>query len=94
MNVKLLTEHHLEFLSSKGGCTCSSAPSIFKMPHCWKPHVLAQMFISISTTCNEETVPYHPCWELMPEFFLLVDLREFFSDLGSGGRKKKEEKKL
>ena len=23
-----------------------------------------------------------------PEFFLLVDLRDFFSDLGSGGRKK------
>ena len=25
-------------------------------------------------------------------FFLLVDLREFFSDLGSGGRKKKSSK--
>ena len=28
-----------------------------------------------------------------PEFFLLVDLREFFSDLGSGGRKKKNNEK-
>ena len=24
MNVKLLTEHHFEFLSLNGGCTCSS----------------------------------------------------------------------
>ena len=27
---------------------------------------------------------------LRPEFFLFVDLREIFSGLGSGGRKKKE----
>ena len=25
MSVKLLTEHHLEFLSLKGGCTCQNA---------------------------------------------------------------------
>ena len=25
MNVMLLTEHHLEFLSLKGGCTCQNA---------------------------------------------------------------------
>ena len=31
---------------------------------------------------------------LGPEFFLLVDLREFFSDLGSGGRKKNKKKAL
>ena len=27
---------------------------------------------------------------LRPEFFLLVDLWDFFTDLGSGGRKKKK----
>ena len=44
MRVKLLTEHHLEFLSLKGGCTGSSESTLVKMPHCWKSHVMAQMF--------------------------------------------------
>ena len=47
MTVKLLTEHHLEFLSLKGGCTGSSESTLFKMPHCWKSHVTAQYFTSI-----------------------------------------------
>ena len=41
MTVKLLTEHHLEFLSLKGGCTGSSESAHIKMPHCWKSHVAA-----------------------------------------------------
>ena len=40
MIVKLLTEHHLEFLSFKGG---SSESTHVKMPHCWKSHALARM---------------------------------------------------
>ena len=48
MNIKLLTEHHLEFLSLKGGCTGSSESTHVKMPHCWKSHVAAQMSTSIS----------------------------------------------
>ena len=32
MFVKLLTEHHLEFLSFKGGCTCSSESTLVKKP--------------------------------------------------------------
>ena len=43
MIVKLLTEHHLEFLSLKGGCTGSSESTLVKMPHCWKSHALAQI---------------------------------------------------
>ena len=43
INVKLLTEHHLEFLSLTGGCTGSSESTLVKMPHCWKSHVAAQM---------------------------------------------------
>ena len=43
MNVKLLTEHHLEFLSSLGGCTGSSESTLDKLPHCWKSHAVAQM---------------------------------------------------
>ena len=43
MIVKLLTEHHLEFLSLKGGCRGSSESIYVKMPHCWKSHALAQI---------------------------------------------------
>ena len=44
MIVKLLTEHHLEFLSLKEGCIGSSESTHVKMPHCWKSHVTAQLF--------------------------------------------------
>ena len=43
MNVKLLTEHHLEFLNLKGGCPGSSESTLVKMPHCWKSHVVAHL---------------------------------------------------
>ena len=45
MIVKLLTERHLEFLSFTGGCTGSSESAHVKMPHCWKSHAAAQMFL-------------------------------------------------
>ena len=41
MSAKLLTEHHLEFLSLKGGCTGSSESTLFKMPNRWKSRALA-----------------------------------------------------
>ena len=44
MSVKLLTEAHLEFLSLKGGCTVSSESTHVKIPHCWKSHVVAQLY--------------------------------------------------
>ena len=44
MIVKLLTEHHLEFLSIKKRSTGSSESKLVKMPHCWKSHVAAQIF--------------------------------------------------
>ena len=44
MIVKLLTEHHLEFLSLKGGCTGSSESILVKMPHYWKSHVAAHIY--------------------------------------------------
>ena len=43
MSVKLLTEHHLKFLSLKGGCTGSSESTLVKIPHCWKSHIAAQI---------------------------------------------------
>ena len=36
MSVKLLTEHHLEFISLTGRSTGSSESTLVKMPHCWK----------------------------------------------------------
>ena len=44
MIVKLLTEHHLEFLSLKGGYTGSSESTLVKMPNCWKSHATAQLW--------------------------------------------------
>ena len=49
MNIKLLTEHYLEFLSLKGDCTDSSESTLVKMPNCWKSHVAAQYVLFI---CN------------------------------------------
>ena len=43
MIVKLLAEHLLEFLSLKGGCTCSSESTLAKMLLCLKSHVTAQI---------------------------------------------------
>ena len=40
---KLLTEHHLEFLRIKGGCTGSSESTLVKMQHCWKSYATAQL---------------------------------------------------
>ena len=34
MNIKLLNERHLEFLTLKGGFTGSSESTLAKMPHC------------------------------------------------------------
>ena len=42
-NIKLLTKHHLEILSFKGGCTGSSESIHVKMPLCWESHVVAQI---------------------------------------------------
>ena len=51
MTVKLLTEHHLEFLSLKWGCTGSSESTLVKMPHYWKSHDTAHM-LSKAEECN------------------------------------------
>ena len=45
MIVKLLTEHHLEFLSLKGGCRGSSESTLVKMSNCWKSHAAARMSV-------------------------------------------------
>ena len=46
MTVKLLTEQQLEVLSLNGDCTGSYESIHFKMPHCWKSHANAHMFVN------------------------------------------------
>ena len=48
MIVKLLTEHHLEYLSLKGGCRGSSESTHVKMPHYWKSYTTAHIIASLS----------------------------------------------
>ena len=43
MIVKLLVEHHLEFLSLKGGRRGSFESSLVKMSNCWKSQAAAQI---------------------------------------------------
>ena len=49
MIVKLLTEHHLGFLSLKGGCGGSSESTLVKMSNCWKSLVAAHLVLN---TCH------------------------------------------
>ena len=53
MTVKLLTEHNLEFLSLKGGCTGSSESTLVKMSNCWKSHAAAHI-IYIRMRCAKK----------------------------------------
>ena len=49
MSVKLLTEHYLEFLSLKGGCTGSSESTLFKMPHIVGNHMSRRLILCLTT---------------------------------------------
>ena len=49
MSVKLLTEHHLEFLSLNGGCIGLSESTLVQLPHCWKSYVMAHMLPTYPT---------------------------------------------
>ena len=70
MIVKLLTEHHLEFLSLKGGCRGLSESKHVKIPHCWKSHALAQF--------NEtNTFALHKQWKpVVPFTIIIIELDE------------------
>ena len=53
MIVKLLTEHHLEFLGLKEGYTGSSVSTlVIKMPHCWKAHATAHIARTHQQLCQ------------------------------------------
>ena len=84
MIVKLLTEHHLRFVSPKGGCTGSSESTLVKIPHCWKSHVTAQLsvfsnynlFISADFQLSQR--------ELEDREYVRWDLERFIQELYSG----------
>ena len=65
--VKLLAEHHLEFLSLKRGYTGSYEYAHVIMPHCWKSHVAAHLlsfdllFKIISDFFVEDTRYWYNC---------------------------------
>ena len=45
MIIKLLTVHHVEFLSLKKGCRGSSESTLVKMSNCWKFYAVAQLMV-------------------------------------------------
>ena len=49
MTVKLLTEHHLGFLSLKGGCRGSPESTLVQMSNCWKSHAGAHIVVLTET---------------------------------------------
>ena len=56
MIVKLLTEHHLKFLSLKGSCRGLSQSTLVKMSNCWKSHASAQFYFLEITGCIGSSV--------------------------------------
>ena len=46
MIVKLLTEHHLEFLNLKEAAEAPLESTLVKMSNCWKSHATAQIIIN------------------------------------------------
>ena len=44
MIVKLLAEHHLGFLSLKGGCRGLSESTLVKISNIWKSHAAAHLY--------------------------------------------------
>ena len=47
MIVKLLTEHHLEFLSLKEGCRGWSKSTFVKMSNSWKSLAVAHIILTV-----------------------------------------------
>ena len=56
VTVKLLTEHHLEFLNLKGGCTGSFESTLVNMPHCWKSHVVTHIKLMFTLFAQKDPI--------------------------------------
>ena len=63
MIVKLLSEHHLEFLSLRGGFRGSSESTLVKMSNCWKSHALTHMVFGNENldSCQIYKIPTKSC---------------------------------
>ena len=73
MNVKLLAEHHLEFLSLKRGCICTDSyeSTLVKMPHCWKSHATAQITKLIFNYPNKINFQLH---SYLTRHYLVIEI--------------------
>ena len=71
MIVKLLTEHHLEFLSLKGSCTGSSEPTR------WKSHALANMIPKSNLFCSCCSLVYK-LTNVLNNHYSIIGLRKWF----------------
>ena len=60
MIVKLLTEHHLEFLSLKGGCRGSSESTLVRMSNVWKLYAAAQIILACFISASSQLCQ-RPC---------------------------------
>ena len=77
MIVKLLTGHHLEFLSLKVGCRGSSEYTHAKMPQCWKAHALAHIIpnsIIFCSCCSE----LYKLTNVLNNHYSIIGLRKWF----------------
>ena len=59
MIVNLLTEHHFEFPSVKGGCRGSSESTLVKISNCLKSHAAAQNYLISNFKKNNTTITRH-----------------------------------
>ena len=83
MTIKPLTEHHLELLSFKRGCTSSSESTLVKMPHCWKSHVVTHIHIkNINDICTLD-IKHDIIWTLTRENLSLVFANNLPAHMGN-----------
>ena len=68
MIVKLLAEHHLEFLSLKVGCRGSPESTLVKMSNRWKSHAAAHLLYL-------RRVVLGPCFAVLSCFLVLHSFR-------------------
>ena len=83
MTVKLLTEHHLDLLSLKGGCTGSSESIHVKVTHCWKSHVTAHFQVHVY---NIKTIILFRFYTNFDAIFIPNNVRRHHCQVAQEGR--------
>ena len=67
MIVKLLTKHHLEFLSLKGGCRGSSESTLVKISNCW-----GSIYNNVNSCLGTE---WHKCSTIFSSIFFKTGIQ-------------------